>query len=93
MFRPVIALIIVIVGIVAGYGVRALISRKRRAIARREWLIRLDQKRYDDGLPPNSPSIVFSVSDEALEAAGNAAQLSTFSLGNCTDARVCQVPN
>lgn len=37
--------------------------------------------------------LAFSVSDEALEAAANADQVSTFSLGNCTDARVCQVPN
>ena len=37
--------------------------------------------------------LAFSVSDEALEAAANADQLSTFSLGNCTDARICQAPN
>jgi len=32
----------------------------------------------------------FTVSDEALEHAG--ADL-TFSLGNCTEARICQAPN
>ena len=32
----------------------------------------------------------FTVSDEALE---HAAADTIFSLGNCTDARVCQVPN
>jgi hypothetical protein len=36
--------------------------------------------------------LAFSISDEALETAGNADQL-TFSLGNCTDARICQAPN
>jgi hypothetical protein len=65
MFRPVIALIILIVGVVAGYGVRALISRKRRAAAREEWLWQREQKRYDDGLAPKSPS-TFTISDEAL---------------------------
>ena len=34
--------------------------------------------------------IDFTVSDEALEFA---AADTIFSLGNCTDARVCQVPN
>jgi hypothetical protein len=33
------------------------------------------------------------ISDEALEAAGNADRLAIFSLGNCTDARLCQMPN
>ena len=50
MFRPIIALIIVGIGFVAGYIVRASISRKRRALAREEWLIRREQKRYDDGI-------------------------------------------
>jgi hypothetical protein len=38
-------------------------------------------------------SLVFAVSDETLEAAGNADGLAIFSLGNCTDARHCQAPN
>jgi hypothetical protein len=37
--------------------------------------------------------LAFSVSDEALEAAANADQLMTLSLGNCTDARLCEAPN
>jgi len=93
MFSPIFALILVIVGFVAGYGVRALISRNRRAAAREEWLRRRDQKRYDEGGEPSSPGFAFSVSDEALEAAANVDRLATFSLGNCTDARLCQVPN
>jgi hypothetical protein len=93
MFRPVVALILVIVGFVAGYAVRALISRKRRALAREVWLRRLDQKRYDEGAEPNSPSLVFTASDEALETAANADQLAMFSLGNCTDVGICKVPN
>jgi hypothetical protein len=32
----------------------------------------------------------FTTSDEALE---HAAADTTFSLGNCTDARMCQAPN
>ena len=75
MFSVVFALILVGIGFVAGYGVRALISRKRRALAREGWLVRRDQKRYDDGLAPNSRGIAFSVPDEALEAAANADRL------------------
>lgn len=68
MLSPIFALIAMSVGFVAGYGLRALISRKRRAAARQEWERRRDQKRYDDGLAPKSPSIAFSVSDETLTA-------------------------
>ena len=75
MFSPIFALFLMSVGFVAGYGVRALISRKRRALAREGWLVRRDQKRYDDGLAPNSRGIAFSVPDEALEAAANADRL------------------
>jgi len=46
------ALILVSVGFFAGFVLRALISRKRRAAAREEWLRRQDQKRYDDGMQP-----------------------------------------
>jgi hypothetical protein len=90
MLKPIVALVLMIVGFVVGYGLRASISRKRRALAREEWLRRRDQKRYDEGVEINSP---FTASDEALEAAANAGQLAAFSLGNCTDARLCQVPN
>lgn len=38
-------------------------------------------------------SLAFAVSDEALEGAGNADRLASFSLGNCTEARVCPAPN
>lgn len=38
-------------------------------------------------------SFAFVVSDDALEAAGNADRLAIFSLGNCTEARVCPAPN
>ena len=93
MFDAILALILVGVGFVAGYAVRALVSRKRRAVARGKRSRTLDQKRYDDGFEPNSPSLVFSIPDEALEATGNADQLAMFSLGNCTDAHFCQVPN
>lgn len=93
MVSPIFALIVLSVGFVAGYGVRALMSRKRRAIAREEWLRRLDQKRYDQGCEPNSRRFDFSVSDEELEAAANTDYLAAFSLGNCTDARLCQAPN
>ena len=75
MFSLVFALVLLGIGFVAGYGVRALISRKRRALAREELSRKRDQKRYDEGLAPNPPSIAFSVPDEALEAAANADQL------------------
>ena len=38
-------------------------------------------------------SFAFAVSDETLEAAGNADRLAIFSLGNCTEARVCPAPS
>jgi hypothetical protein len=38
-------------------------------------------------------SFAFAVSDETLEGAGNADRLASFSLGNCTEARVCSAPN
>jgi hypothetical protein len=62
MLSPIFSLILVSVGFAAGYFLRASISR-------REWLRRLDQKRYDDGGADGSSSIVFSISDEALVAA------------------------
>jgi len=62
------------VGFVAGYVVRALISRKRRAAARKEWLWQREQKRYDDGLAPRSPS-TFTIPDEALAAGAISDQL------------------
>lgn len=36
--------------------------------------------------------LAFTVSDEVLEAAANADRLAIFSLGNCTDARLCPGP-
>ena len=33
------------IGFVGGYGVRELISRRRRAVAREEWLKRQDRKK------------------------------------------------
>ena len=48
----------------------ALISRKRRALAREELAEKgVSQKRFDEGLHPNRTSIAFSVPGEALEAA------------------------
>jgi hypothetical protein len=38
-------------------------------------------------------SFAFAVSDEALEGAGNADRVASFSLGNCTEAHVCPAPN
>jgi len=38
-------------------------------------------------------SFAVAVSDEALEGAGNADRLANFSLGGCTEARVCSAPN
>ena len=69
MLSPIFSLILVSVGFVAGYFLRASISRRRRAAAREEWLRRQDQKRYDDGRAASTSSIVFSISDEALAAA------------------------
>ena len=75
MLSPVFALILLSAGFVAGYLLRAFISRKRRAMSREACRKRRDQKHYDDGIGSISPSIVFSVPDEALEAAANADQL------------------
>ena len=75
MLSPVFALIVLSAGFVAGYLVRAFLSRKRRAMSREAWRKRRDQKHYDDGTGSISPSIVFSVPDEALGAAANADQL------------------
>jgi hypothetical protein len=38
-------------------------------------------------------NFAFAVSDEALEGAGNADRLASFSLGSCTESRVCSAPN
>jgi hypothetical protein len=54
MFRPIVALIIVGIGFVAGYALRASISRRRRAMARERWLIRREQKRFDEGIEPDA---------------------------------------
>jgi len=56
MFSPIYALILVSLGFVAGYSVRALISRKRRANSREMWRKRREQKRYGDGIELNSLS-------------------------------------
>jgi hypothetical protein len=74
MLGPIFALILVGIGFVAGYGLRASKSRKRRAAALEEWLWRRDQKRYDDGHAPKSPSIVF-LANEELEATAISDQL------------------
>lgn len=55
MFRPIVAFIIFALGLAAGYAVRASISRSRLAMAREQWLLRREQKMYDEGIEPNSP--------------------------------------
>jgi hypothetical protein len=50
MFSPIYALILISFGFVAGYSLRAFISRKRRAISREMWRKRQEQKGYDDGI-------------------------------------------
>jgi hypothetical protein len=74
MLSPIFALILTGIGFVAGYGLCASKSRKRRVAAREEWLWRRDHKRYNDGIAPKSPSIVF-LSDEELEATAISDQL------------------
>jgi hypothetical protein len=41
-------LIALVIGFACGYGVRELKSRRRRAAARKEYLRKQEQKRYDD---------------------------------------------
>jgi hypothetical protein len=53
MFSPIFALIFWIAGFIAGYGVRALISRKRRDIARDEWLDSRVRKLHDEAINLN----------------------------------------
>ena len=48
-------LVVGTIGFAAGYVLRETISRKRRALSRKAWVKRRDQKRYDDGLAPLSP--------------------------------------
>ena len=36
------------IGFGAGYAMREMLSRRRRAVAREEWLRRQEQKRYDE---------------------------------------------
>ena len=72
------ALILLSIGFGGGYAFRASKSRIRRAAARKEWLRRRDQKRYDDGLAPKSSSIAFPISDEALETAAISDQLANL---------------
>ena len=50
MFSVIFALILVSVGFVAGYGVRALISWRRRGIARDKWLKSRMRKLHDEGI-------------------------------------------
>lgn len=40
------ALVLFGIGFAFGYGIRELMSRRRRAIAREEWLRRQDEKRH-----------------------------------------------
>ena len=42
------ALVLFGIGFSFGYGIRELISRRRRAIAREEWLRRQDEKRHGE---------------------------------------------
>jgi len=49
------ALVLIGIGFAFGYGIRELISRRRRAIAREEWLRRQDEKRHSE-----SSSVLFS---------------------------------
>jgi len=51
MSGPIFMLIVMTLGFVAGYVVRAKLSRKRRAEAREEWLRIRDQTLYDEGRP------------------------------------------
>ena len=53
MFSPIVALVLLSLGFIAGYGVRALISRKRRAISREMSRKRKEQKIYDEGVELN----------------------------------------
>lgn len=53
MLSAVFPLILVGFGFIAGYVVRELISRKRRAAAREEWARRREQKNYDDRVAEN----------------------------------------
>jgi hypothetical protein len=52
MFKPIplliLLLIALVIGFACGYGVRELKSRRRRAAARKEYLRKQEQKRYDD---------------------------------------------
>jgi len=55
VFNAIFTLVLLSLGFAAGYIVRELLSRKRRAVAREAWLIKRDQKRYDDGVMGSSP--------------------------------------
>jgi hypothetical protein len=50
MFGPIFSLALVVAGFVTGYGVRALISRKRREVARDKWLNSRLRKLHDEGI-------------------------------------------
>ena len=49
----------------------------------------MDIKQTEDG----EFSFTHAISDETLEGAGNVDMLASFSLGNCTEARICPAPN
>jgi hypothetical protein len=50
MFGPIFSLALLAAGFVTGYSVRALISRKRREIARDKWLNSRMRKLHDEGI-------------------------------------------
>jgi hypothetical protein len=50
MSAPIFALAFLAAGFVAGYGVRAFISRRRREIARDKWLKSRMRKLHEEGL-------------------------------------------
>jgi hypothetical protein len=51
MFQLISIVTALCIGFACGYGVRELISRRRRASAREEYLKRQEQKRYDSDVP------------------------------------------
>jgi len=48
MFQIISSVIALGIGFACGYGVRELKSRRRRAVAREEFLQRREQKRFDE---------------------------------------------
>ena len=70
--------------------VSVLVATLRLALQRdRTHLCWMDIEHTED----EAFSFAFAVSDETLEAAGNADRVAIFSLGNCTEARICPAPS